>query len=94
MRVSFPLDPRGDLEIIFKSQKFKLQKAYLRLDSKFFQENCLGTTSHMEIKENYNVNIYWLQEEYFSKILSLFYGHAIQMDKTELGSYYPIVKLL
>ena len=27
----FPIDPRGDVIISFKTKKFKLQKAYLRL---------------------------------------------------------------
>ena len=31
LKPCFPVDPRGDVIISFKTKKFKLQKAYLRL---------------------------------------------------------------
>lgn len=31
LRQNFPEDPKGDIQIIFKSKKFRLQKAHLRL---------------------------------------------------------------
>lgn len=34
----FPFDPKYDIEIIFKNNKYELQTAYLRLESKFFNK--------------------------------------------------------
>jgi hypothetical protein len=33
----FPFDPKSDVEIIFKNNKYELQTAYLRLESGFFK---------------------------------------------------------
>ena len=33
----FPFDPKYDIEVIFRSNKYELQTAYLRLESSFFK---------------------------------------------------------
>ncbi len=33
----FPFDPKYDIEIIFRNNKYELQTAYLRLESAFFK---------------------------------------------------------
>ncbi len=33
----FPFDPKYDIEIVFKNNKYELQTAYLRLESGFFK---------------------------------------------------------
>lgn len=49
LRELFPNDSRGDVTIIFREQKFKLQKAYLRLQSKYFESVLCGKRTILEI---------------------------------------------
>lgn len=38
LKSSFPVDPRADIEIIFRSNKYRLQMAHLRLYSNYFKK--------------------------------------------------------
>lgn len=54
----FPQDNRGDIRIIIGQKMFKLQKAFLRLESGYFKKIFAQQTADMiEIKEPFNVLI-------------------------------------
>lgn len=38
LQTFFPEDPRGDIKIEYGSKQFKLQKAFLRLESSYFKK--------------------------------------------------------
>lgn len=51
----FPDDNRGDIKIQFGKKSFKLQKAFLRLESAFFKRTFSTTNEILEIKQDFNV---------------------------------------
>lgn len=51
----FPDDNRGDIKIQFGKKSFKLQKAFLRLESAFFKRTFSQTNEILEIKQDFNV---------------------------------------
>ena len=51
----FPKDPRADIEIVYNGNTYKLQKAHLRLESKYFHKNLSIERSILEIDANFNV---------------------------------------
>ena len=57
LQVNFPQDPKGDFKLVFQSNVFNLQKAYLRLESAYFKRVCTSKTNIHEIKEDFNVQI-------------------------------------
>lgn len=55
LREMFPNDSKGDVTIIFRNQEFKLQKAYLRLQSKYFESKLCGKRTILEIDGDFQV---------------------------------------
>lgn len=66
----FPEDNRGDVRIVFGKRSFKLQKAFLRLESGFFKKTFAQPTEILEVKQDF-------QEGCFANVLKCFYGFTI-----------------
>lgn len=47
---SFPIDPKANLTLSFKSKSYKLQKNILRFSSKFFENALNEETKKFEVK--------------------------------------------
>ena len=66
LKVNFPEDPKGDFSLVFKSKVFKLQKAFLRLDSGYFKRICTSQTNILEIREDFNVKLSKCRNNFFT----------------------------
>ena len=51
----FPFDPKYDIEIIFKNNKYELQTAYLRLESGFFKNFNSHVAKVIKVEEEFDV---------------------------------------
>ena len=51
----FPEDNRGDIKIEFQGRNFKLQKAFLRLESTYFKKAFTSNQVTLTINEKFNV---------------------------------------
>lgn len=58
LQTSFPEDPKGDIKIIVGKKVFKLQKAFLRLQSSYFQRKLSPDISLLNIEDNLDVHNY------------------------------------
>jgi hypothetical protein len=58
----FPEDNRGDIRIVFGKKSFKLQKAFLRLESGYFKKTFAQNTETLEIKQPFNVPLHPLRK--------------------------------
>ena len=85
----FPNDPHSDITIIFGQKNYKLQKAYLRVDSLFFSDafETDKSLNLLVIGKKYDVNL-------FEKILKCFYGSKTALYGNEIYFSYEICKYL
>ena len=51
----FPFDPKYDIEVQLKTNKYQLQLAYLRIYSGFFKNFGLNASRIIKIEEDFNV---------------------------------------
>ena len=81
----FLQDPHSDVELSVSTKKYKLQKAYLRLESeyfrKIFQQN--PSVDTFEIDCIYDPAI-------FEKILSCFYGGKFTFSSSDIYQVYEL----
>jgi hypothetical protein len=71
----FPEDNRGDVRIVFGKKSFKLQKAFLRLESGYFKRTFAQPTEVLEIKQDF-------PENSFANVLKCFYGFTIEVPRS------------
>ena len=86
----FPNDPYSDITIIFCSKNYKLQKAYLRLESDYFSENFESESSSNKlllIGKKFEISL-------FEKILRCFYGGKAIIYLNEIYSAFEICHYL
>ena len=48
----------------------------------------------LSITEKFNVSFFFTQPQYFTNVLRCFYGFTIELSRSEVVEYYPIVKYL
>ena len=86
----FPNDPYSDITIIFCSKNYKLQKAYLRLESDYFAESFESETASSKlllIGKKFEVGL-------FEKILRCFYGGKAIIYLNEIYTAFEICQYL
>ncbi len=83
----FPKDPDYDVTIICNDTKFKLQIAFLYLESKYFDE--------IEQLKQKEVDLHHLDEEALQNVLMVLYGGEIIIKSFEvLGKIYSTINFL
>lgn len=75
------------MRIIFGKRSFKLQKAFLRLESGFFKRTFTQPTETLEIKQDF-------PEGSFANVLKCFYGFTVEVPRCEILDYFQIIKYL
>lgn len=89
MEQYFPNDPYSDITIILENKNYKLQKAYLRFESRYFYDN---------FEDDKNLNILIINKKFdhliFEKILRTFYGSQVLIYVNEIYSAFEICQFL
>lgn len=83
----FPKDPDYDITIICNETKFRLQIAFLYLESKYFDE--------MEQQKQKEVDLSHLDEEALEEVLRVLYGGETVIKSFEsLSKVYSVINYL
>ncbi|KRX08719.1 BTB/POZ fold [Pseudocohnilembus persalinus] len=81
----FPQDPNYDVTLIVQKKIYKLQKAFLRLESEYFKNEFSKDTN----KNEYEISIK-SDHQVFEKIIKTFYGIPYQVPLNEVYFAYEL----